>query len=225
MIANFYFMKPSNQLLNSDHNFHLRKIFFIFLLSFCLFSEPLMAIEFDEGIDYKVIENKDKKGVKAKFEVVEFFWYGCPHCRSLAPALDEWKKKLPKKVSFVKLHVPFREINHQRMFFALENIGLEEKLHFKIFDAIHIQGLQLVNFLDILSWVESHGIDEKQFEDSWNSKKVQSSMKNATKLMHQYKIDGVPQMVVNGTYLTSPYMVGGNHKRVLKVVDYLLNKK
>ena len=202
------------------------KIVSLFLLVIFGFGSNIsFAMQFDEGIDYRVINVKKTKPNTGNIEVIEFFGYFCPHCKNFSPALKKWEKSLPKNIKFTQLHVPFRDINHQRLFFALKNINSEDKLHYKIFDAIQVQGIPFNNFLQILSWVESHGVDEAEFEESWNSNKVKADMKNATKLMELYKIDGVPQLIVNDTYLTSPGMVGGSHKRALKVVEYLLQKK
>jgi thiol:disulfide interchange protein DsbA len=214
-----YGIRKSVQIINLKTAFILIVTLFVFL------PNVSYSMQFDEGIDYKVINNKKNKLNQDTLEVVEFFGYFCPHCKSFEPSLKKWERSLPKNIKFTQLHVPFRDINHQRLFFTLKNINSEEKLQNKIFNAIQVQGNPLNNFLEILSWVESHGVDEKEFEKSWNSKKVKSEMNNATKLMKLYKIDGVPQLIVNGTYSTSPAMVGGSHRRVLKLVDYLLNKK
>jgi thiol:disulfide interchange protein DsbA len=208
-------IKPNNRKI---HNFLL-------ICLFGFFSNIALAIQFDEGIDYIVIENEKNAPQNKTSEVIEFFGYFCPHCKSFAPSLKKWEKSLPKNVNFTQLHVPFREINHQRLFFALKNIKAEEKLHYKIFKVIQDEGRPLNNFLEIASWVESQGVDEKEFEESWNSAVVRNKMNSATKLMKLYKIDGVPQLIINRTYLTSPGMVGGSHKRTLKLVEYLLNKK
>ena len=209
-----------------NQNFNLIKTAnFLFFILFICSTSVTYSMEFDEGIDYKVIDTKSKKINENSSEVIEFFGYFCPHCKSFAPSLNKWEKSLPKNVKFIKLHVPFRDINHQRLFFTLKNINAEDKLHSKIFNAIQVKGNPLSNFLEIISWVESHGVDETEFEIAWNSNKVKLEMENATKLMKLYKIDGVPQLIVNGTFSTSPGMVGGSHKRALRVVDYLLDKK
>lgn len=210
--------------LRFDQIFNLTKLPNILFFVFICFTNASYSMQFDEGIDYKVIDAEISKSNKNSMEVIEFFGYFCPHCKSFAPSLKKWEKSLPENITFKQLHVPFRDINHQRLFFTLKEINAEDKLHNKIFNAIQVQGIPLNNFLEILSWVEASGIDEKEFEKAWNSKKVKSNMENATRLMKLYKIDGVPQLIVNGTYSTSPGMVGGSHNRVLKLVDYLLNK-
>ena len=194
---------------------------FLLLIFFICYANTSYSMQFDEGIDYKVIDIKNNQPNKKPLEVVEFFGYFCPHCKSFSPSLKKWEKSLPKNVKFKQLHVPFRDINHQKLFFTLTNMNAEEKLHYKIFNAVQVKGIPLNNFLEILSWVESYGIDETEFEKVWNSKKVKSEMDNATRLMKLYKIDGVPQLIINGRYLTSPAMAGGSHKRTLKGVEYL----
>ncbi len=198
----------------------LNVIFFITLLSIT----DAFTSDFDEGIDYRVIENSEISKGKFDNQVIEFFGYFCPHCKNFSPSLKKWEKSLSETVSFTQLHVPFRDINHQRLFFTLREINAEDKLHLKIFDAVQVQRLPLSDYLNILSWVENHGVNEEIFEKAWNSKNVRENMSLATKLMKDFKVDGVPLLVVNGKYLTSPSMVGGSHKRALKVVDFLLDK-
>ena len=191
----------------------------------CFTVNNALSSDFDEGIDYRIINNPNLASKPYENQVIEFFGYFCPHCKSFSPALKKWAKTLPKEVTFTQLHVPFRDINHQRLFFTLREINSEQNLHYRIFAAIQVQRLPLSDYLNILSWVESHGVNEEEFEKAWNSKKVKEDMRIATKLMKDFKVDGVPLLVVNGKYITSPGMVGGSHKRALKIVDYLLNKE
>ncbi len=198
---------------------------FLLIIPFLFVPHLGFAMKFDEGIEYRVIQKNSKPFSDDNQQVLEFFGYFCPHCKTFSPVLKNWEKSLPKNITFTQLHVPFRDLNHQRLFFSLKSINSESGLHYKIFNSIQAQGNPLNNFLEILAWVESQGVDEKEFETAWNSEKVKSEMANATKLMKDYKIDSVPQLVINGKYLTSPAMVGGSHKRVIKVVEYLLEKK
>ena len=106
-----------------NQNFNLIKTAnFLFFILFICSTSVTYSMEFDEGIDYKVIDTKSKKINENSSEVIEFFGYFCPHCKSFAPSLNKWEKSLPKNVKFIKLHVPFRDINHQRLFFTLKEI-------------------------------------------------------------------------------------------------------
>ncbi|MFZ9733712.1 MAG: thiol:disulfide interchange protein DsbA/DsbL [Burkholderiaceae bacterium] len=186
-------------------------------------SSRLAAQSFDEGIDYRVLRDPVPTGSPGKIEVLEFFWYGCPHCRSFERPLAAWKASLGPHVVFRKVHVSFREEDHQRLFYTLETLGQADRLSARVFDAIHV-AKQPMNSLSLLKdWAKQNGIDPQQFEQSWASFSVQSQMKRANTLMQAHRIDSVPQLSVNGRYVTSPAMVGGSQTRALQVVDYLVN--
>jgi thiol:disulfide interchange protein DsbA len=180
---------------------------------------------FDEGIDYRVLRQPVATASPDKIEVLEFFWYGCPHCKSFEGPLASWKASLAKDIVFRKVHVPFREETHQRLFYSLESMGLADKLASKVFEAIHVQRKPLISLDDQKLFAKANGIDPVRFEKAWMSFSVQSQMKRANALMQAYRIDGVPQLAVNGRYVTSPAMVGGHHQRALAVVDYLVARE
>ena len=199
----------------------------IIFLSSSLFltSTSFSQQKFDEGIDYKKIGSSQKSNTSGKIEVIEFFWFGCPHCKNFYPALKKWAENKPSYVKYTKLHVPFRDINHQRLYFTIREMGLTDKLIPKIFVVIQENTRPLNNLLSILDWLEDQNINTSDFEEKWNSESVKNSMEKATKLMKKFKITGVPQIVVDGTYLTSPAMVGGSHRRAINVIDYLISKQ
>jgi len=183
----------------------------------------LAAQSFDEGIDYRVLRDPVPTGSPGKIEVLEFFWYGCPNCRSFERPLAAWKASVGPHVVFRKVHVSFREEGHQKLFYTLETLGQADRLSARVFDAIHV-AKQPMNSLSMLKdWAKQNGIDPQQFEQSWASFSVQSQMKRANTLMQAHRIDSVPQLSVNGRYVTSPAMVGGSQARALQVVDYLVN--
>ena len=179
---------------------------------------------YDEGIDYKRIYNENKYKKTKKIEVVEFFGLFCPHCRNFSPVIEKWAKKLPANVEFKKLHVPFREISHQRLYFTLKKMGLIDQHLAKLFADIQDKRLPLKDFLSITIWVEDNGLSLTDFEKEWNSKKVKNDMKEASSLMKLFKVTGVPQIIVDGEFLTSPAMVGSN-RRIIGLLDYLIAKR
>lgn len=186
-------------------------------------SSRLAAQSFDEGIDYRVLRDPVPTGSPGKIEVLEFFWYGCPHCRSFERPLAAWKASVGPHVVFRKVHVSFREEGHQRLFYTLETLGQADRLSARVFDAIHVAKQPMNSLSTLKDWAKQNGIDPQQFEQSWASFSVQSQMKRANTLMQAHRIDSVPQLSVNGRYVTSPAMVGGNQTRALQVVDFLVN--
>lgn len=173
------------------------------------------------GTEYRVVNPPQATETPGKIEVLEFFWYACPHCAALEPVLKEWVKQLPADVVFRRAHVPFNEIKHQQLFYTLETLGKTAQADDKVFAAIHVDRNRMDSIDRIAPVLEKAGIDRKSFTEAWESFSVQTRMRKATALASAYKVDSVPMIAVNGKYLTSPSMAGGN-QGVLQVVDYLI---
>jgi thiol:disulfide interchange protein DsbA len=177
-----------------------------------------------EGRDYVKLSQRQPTQDPKKLEVVEFFWYGCPHCHAFEPALEAWLKKLPADVSFRRLPVAFREVPfvlHQKLYFAIEALGLVESLHGKVFAAMHVDRNRLDSPEAIGEFVAKHGVDKAKFLDTMNSFSVQGKARQAAALSAGYKIDGTPALGINGSYYTSGTLAGSNG-RALAVTDFLL---
>jgi thiol:disulfide interchange protein DsbA len=137
-----------------------------------------------------------------KIEVLEFFWYGCIHCYNLEPKLETWLKTLPKDVEFRRVPAVFNDrwALDASIYYAFEALGLLDKLHRPLFDAIHRDRLRTDNWQDLSAWLEKQGVDSKKFETTVKSFGVQSKTKRAIRLTSGYKIDGTPAMAVHGRY-------------------------
>lgn len=175
-----------------------------------------------EGAQYRTLKPAAPVDSAGKIELVEFFWYGCPHCRDLEPVLKEWLKKLPADVSFKKMHVNFQEIKHQQLFFTLQAMGKAEALSDKVFYGIHIEKNRLDTPARMTDYLAPLGVDKAEFLKMFESFSVKTLQGRATKLMEAYKVDGVPAFGVNGKYYTSPSMSGGN-EAALKTVQHLID--
>ena len=158
-----------------------------------------------EGRQYMVL-NPPLPSTPGKIEVVEFFWYGCPHCFAFEPAIEAWAKQLPADVAFRKVHVAFRANVkiHQRMFYALESMGKEAAARPAIFNAMHQQGLALDDAKSQAKFLSPLGIDPAKYQDAFNSFGVVTKCQQAEKLSEAYRIDGVPSIGIAGRFLTSP---------------------
>ena len=157
-----------------------------------------------------------------KIEVVEFFWFGCPHCFTLEPIIDKWSDKLPADVAFRRQHVPFRDRPHQQLYFTLESMGLDQaKYRTAVFNAIHLNNKRMVQEKEMLEVLTPLGVDAKQFQDTFKSFGVRTKMQRADKLADAYGIDGVPMLGVNGRYLTAPSLAGSK-EGALRVVEELV---
>ena len=212
-------------LIRKNLTFRLFLHTFLVIIVACITKGNILASQrFDEGIDYKRIYSENKYKKTKKVEVVEFFGLFCPHCRNFSPVIRKWAEKLPANVEFKKLHVPFREISHQRLYFTLKKMGLIDQHLDKLFADIQDKRLPLKDFLSITIWVEDNGLLLADFEKEWNSTEVKNDMKEASSLMKLFKVTGVPQIIVDGEFLTSPAMVGSN-RRIIGLLDYLIAKK
>jgi thiol:disulfide interchange protein DsbA len=158
-----------------------------------------------------------------KIEVVEFFWYECPHCYTLEPHLEPWLKQLPKDVEFRRVPAMFNQqwAVSGRVFYTLEAIGELERLHRPLFDAIHKGGLKITNMKQLQDWLERQKVDVAKFNAAFKSFAVESRLKRALELTMASKIDSVPQMMVNGRYLVSADSAKGD---MLLVVDALIKE-
>jgi thiol:disulfide interchange protein DsbA len=162
---------------------------------------------------------------KSRVEVVEFFWYECPHCYSLEPQLEAWVKKLPKDVQFKRVPAMFNQrwALSARIFYALESIGELDRLHKPLFEAIHKGGLKPTNEKQMMDWLERQKVDAGKFNAALRSFTVESKLKRALDLQEGSKIDGVPALMVNGRYLIT---AGGanSEERMLTVADSLIEQ-
>lgn len=186
-----------------------------------------------EGVHYVRLVERVPAGSAGKIEVVEFFWYECPHCHAFEPALEAWVKRLPADVAFRRVPVWFREESfgpQQRLFYSLESMGLLATLHRRIFNAIHVEGARLRSPEDIATFVVRNGVDPQAFLAAYGSFGVQAKAMQARQTAAAYKIDAVPAMGVQGRYYTNGTLAnaggaagkGGSNDRMLAVVDGLL---
>ena len=178
----------------------------------------------EAGVDYLVLDKRVLVEAPAgKIEVVEFFWYNCPHCHAFEPTFDAWSKKVPKDVAVRRVPVAFRDESapQQRLYYALEAMGLVDKLHAKVFAAIHVEKKELNKGDAIADWVAKQGIDKTKFLEQYNSFSVATKASRATQLQNAYKIDGVPALGVAGRYWTDGSMAK-SLERALQVVDHLV---
>ncbi len=160
-------------------------------------------------------------------EVLEFFWYGCPHCNEFEPLLAEWEKSRGKTIVLRRVPVAFREdfVVHQKLFYALEALGKLPDMHAKVFKAMHVDRERLMSVEAITAFIEKNGIDKKAFTDAFNSFGVASKSAQAAQLARAYQIDGVPTLAIDGMFTTSANIAGGSHADALAVADQLIAQR
>ncbi len=177
-----------------------------------------------EGKDYLLLSKPAPNEAPAgQIEVVEFFWYSCPHCNEFEPQLEAWAAKAPKDVSLRRVPVSFRPDfePQQRLYYVLEAMGKVAALHKKVFYAIHVEK-QALNTADLVSaWAQKQGIDKAKFTELYNSFPVNMKTRKATQLQEAFMVDGVPALGVDGRYYTSGSLAG-TMVRALTVTEHLL---
>lgn len=176
------------------------------------------------GADYLPVDPRAPVDAPAgKIEVVEFFGYWCPHCNAFEPTFEAWRQRAAKDVVVRRVPVAFRDDNapQQRLFYALEAMGLVDKLHAKVFAAIHVEKKDLSKGDGIADWVAKQGVDKAKFMEQYNSFSVATKASRAAQLHNTYKIDGVPALGVAGRYWTDGAMAK-SMPRALEVVDFLV---
>ena len=182
------------------------------------------ARQFKEGKDFKRLDKPVTPDAPAgKVDVIEFFWYSCPHCNAFEPVLDAWVKAAPKDLSVRRMPVAFNAsfVPQQKLYYTLEGMGKLEELHAKVFRAIHVEKQKLTKDDEILAWVTKQGVDVAKFKEVYGSFSVSNQVRRASQLQDAYGVEGVPSMGVAGKYYTDGTMAG-SMQTVLQVVDHLV---
>ena len=184
-------------------------------------AEPLEA-----GKTYVELANPVAVSVPGKIEVVELFWYGCPHCYAFEPTINPWVEKLPSDVNFKRIPAMFGGAwdAHGQLFLTLEAMGVEHKVHNAVFDAIQKQGKRLTKPEDMADFVATQGVDKDKFLATFNSFAIKGQIEVAKKLVMAYGVQGVPTMIVNGKYRFDLGTSGGP-EQTLNVADQLIAKE
>ncbi|MCY1272195.1 Thiol:disulfide interchange protein DsbA [compost metagenome] len=189
----------------------------------------MSAVQADDivaGKQYVELSSPVPVSVPGKIEVVELFWYGCPHCYQFEPTLNPWAEKLPEDVNFVRIPAMFGGLwnVHGQLFITLESMKVEHQVHKAVFDAIHKEGKKLATPEEMAEFLATQGVDKDAFLKAYNSFAVKGQMEKAKKLAMAYQITGVPVLVVNGKYRFDISSSGGP-EQTLKVADHLIEKE
>lgn len=192
------------------------------VLSFSALAAPDSAFE---GHDYARVSQPQPVTTGKKIEVLEFFWYRCPHCFQLEPALNNWMKTLPRDAQVRRVPAVFRDdwMPGAKLYYTLEQMNLLGRLHHKVFDAYHIDNVNLNDPGVLGGWIARQGVDRKKFEGIYRSFSIQSKAAQGGRLATTYAITGVPAFVVDGKYATSVSMTG-SPQRLFEVLDQLIAK-
>jgi thiol:disulfide interchange protein DsbA len=179
-----------------------------------------------EGKDYLSLDKRVPTDVgTGKIEVLEFFWYSCPHCHSFEPQFAAWVKAAPKDVVVQRVPVRFRDDfeAQQRAYYVFESLNMVDAMHGKLFHAIHTERQQLNNAQALAAWANKNGLPEKKFMDTFNSFGVATKARRATQLQDAFKVQGVPALGIAGRFYTDGGLAQ-SMDRALQVADYLIGE-
>jgi len=180
-----------------------------------------------EGTDYVEVKPAQAVDTPGRVEVIEFFWYRCPHCYALEPELEAWVKRLPRDVQFKRVPGVLNEdwAVDARIFYALESIGEVDRVHRALFDAIHKQGgvrLRGDAFAKwVAEWLGKQKVDMAKYDAALHSFSVESKLRRAAQMASAYKLDGVPALTVQGRYVV---LASTSQKAMLATAESLIGE-
>lgn len=183
-------------------------------------------VPLEAGKTYVELANPVPVSVPGKIEVVELFWYGCPHCYAFEPTINPWVEKLPADVNFKRIPAMFGGPwdAHGQLFITLDTMGVEQKVHGAVFNAIQKEGKRLTKPEEMADFVATQGVDKTKFLETFNSFAVKGKMAQYKELAQKYGVQGVPTLIVNGKYRFDLGTAGGP-EAVLNVADQLIAKE
>jgi len=204
----------------------IRTFLLLALLLPCLAMAGSNAGSFQEGVHYQLLTTPQPTETGDKVEVLELFWYGCPHCFKLEPTIEKWLEHVPEGAEYRRLPAIFSKvwaINAQG-YYAAEALGVLEKTHRPLFDAIHVHNQKLFDEASLARFFVSQGVNREDFIKTFRSFAVKTKTNRAGVMTRRYGITGVPAIIVNGKYRTSVTMAGGEEK-LMEVVNALIEKE
>ncbi len=157
-----------------------------------------------QNIEYRLIGPQPVE-TRDRIEVIDFFWYGCPHCNDLQPALEGWIKRKPADVALRRIPAILRDswAPHARIYYTLEQLNEVERLHQRVYYSYHVELLHMSKPDVMVEWAGKNGIDRKRWLDAYYSPEVDAKVEHAKKLNQAYTVEATPTLVVDGRYLTS----------------------
>ncbi len=202
-----------------------RDVRIIALLALACFTAaaPAQEIRARQNIEYRLIAPQPVE-TPGKIEVIDFFWYACPHCNNLQPALERWAERKPADVALRRIPAVLRDswAQHARIYYTLELLGEVERLHQRVYFSYHVEELHMSKPDVMERWAAANGIDAARWRNAYNSPEVEAGIARARQLSDTYDIQGTPSLVVDGRYLTSSSMVSTYQEMVLVLEDLIL---
>ena len=188
-----------------------------------LLTTSCLAETFTEGKDYIKLSNPQPTGNADKVEVVELFWYGCPHCYRLEPFVAQWQDNKPDDVEFIQMPAVLGKGWEllAKGYYTAEFLNVQDKTHVALFEVLHVDKKKIKDEASLQKIFVEQGVSAEDFSNTFNSFAVSVKLNNARLMTRRYALTGVPAIIVNGKYSTSASLAGSN-ENIFKVVDYLV---
>lgn len=197
------------------------------LVAFALILASLnaQAANWEQGVHYHELSEHQPVQTGDSIEVVELFWYGCPHCYALEPFLENWLKNKPENAAFIHMPGIFHKQSefHARAFYTFEALGIADSVHRDFYDEIHQRGNRVYNLNGLAEFATKHGVGPDQARDAFNSFSVDANVRNAKHMFRQYGAAGVPTLIIDGRYRVTVSSAGG-HEQLLELINFLVDK-
>lgn len=191
-------------------------------------AEPAVEDGLQAGKHFQAIKKQQKPSDSSKIEVAEVFWYGCPHCFKLEPAVKQWKKTMAEDVKFVRMPAVFKGNktwnHHARVYYTAEILGVADKIHEPMFREIHSKGNALNTDRAVKAFLEPFGVTAAEYDSTSKSFAVETRLSQAEQKIKAFRMTSVPAVVVNGKYWTSSRFAGTN-TQIFEVVDKLVARE
>jgi thiol:disulfide interchange protein DsbA len=174
-------------------------------------------------VDYELVSPAQPTANPAKVEVIEVFWYGCPHCYRFQPYINAWARTKPDNVDYIRLPAVLNEnwAIHAQAYYTEEALGVTDKIHADLFDAIHRDKRRIDSEKSLQDFFVAHGVSADQFRNTFHSFAVDSKVQRARQMTQRYGIDGTPSIIINGKYRTGPGMTQ-SYERLIDVMNFLI---
>lgn len=199
-------------------------VLILIVLSGSVFSQPEKYVA---GTHYTILDNPVRTGDAGKIEVIEAFWYGCPHCFSFEPLIVDWAENIPEDVNFVRFPAMFNSLMkvHAQIYFTAENMDVLDLVHDSIYETLVLENGKLQTESQIGDLFAESGVAREDFVKSFNSFSVKTKLQQAETNMRNYDLRGTPSMIVNGKYRVMTGESIRTQQEMLQVVDFLINKE
>lgn len=191
-------------------------------LASCIFLGSAMADGFDPTGKYELVKPPQPTETEGAVEVVDIFWYGCPHCFDFLPSMEKYEERKADYVKIRRMPAIFRPLweLHARAYYTAELLGVADKIHRPIFEAMHLGNNSLDSREALIAFFEAQGVAQSDFEKTYDSFAVESLVRKSRVMQGRYGVRGTPTVIINGKYRTSASLAGG-YDNVIKVVEAL----